>query len=187
MSARAVLLALLWLSLVGVGAARCYRFETSAGPEAPAPVTWPLGTTLTRSHAGPTLVMFAHPECACTAASLAEIAVLLAEIAVRPRVMIVFTGAQDPRASANWQRAGAILGALRLHDDHGEARRFGALTSGHALVYDRGGELRFAGGITGSRGHAGDNMGRRAVLAALAGQPAEATHGVFGCSLGAEP
>ncbi|MBC7973923.1 MAG: RedB protein, partial [Myxococcales bacterium] len=127
-----MLLAVLWLSLVGVGAAHCYRFETSAGTAAPAPVTWPLETMLTRSQASPTLVMFAHPECACTAASLAELADLLAEsaVTVRPRVMVVFTGGQDPRASANWQRAGTIIGALRLRDDSGDARRFGARTSG---------------------------------------------------------
>ena len=48
-----------------------------------------------------------------------------------------------------------------LRDDDGaEARRFGAETSGQTLLYDARGALAFSGGITGARGHAGDNAGR---------------------------
>jgi hypothetical protein len=44
--------------------------------------------------------------------------------------------------------------------------------------------LIFSGGITGSRGHAGDNDGEQALLEALThGGGARATASVFGCPL----
>ena len=72
-----------------------------------------------------------------------------------------------------------------VRDDGGaEARAFGVETSGQTLLYDAAGKLRFNGGITGSRGHAGDNAGRKA-LVALIGETAPDRNGasVFGCPL----
>ena len=83
-----------------------------------------------------------------------------------------------------WERAGRIRGARRVVDAAGqEAKRFGAKTSGFTLVFDRAGMRRFEGGITGSRGHAGDNVGRRAVELLLAGDRGPDAHAVFGCAL----
>lgn len=84
-----------------------------------------------------------------------------------------------------WRTAAAIPGVTLMHDDDGrEARRFGSATSGQTLLYDGDGVLRFSGGITGSRAHAGDNAGRRSLVALLSGgQPDRAATGVFGCPL----
>ncbi len=77
-----------------------------------------------------------------------------------------------------------MLGAARSIDLTGEAARFGARTSGFVVVYDATGSLRYAGGITGSRGHAGDNVGRRTVERILAGESErDLDHPVFGCGL----
>jgi hypothetical protein len=83
-----------------------------------------------------------------------------------------------------WDAAGRIPGVSRVVDRDGtEAARFGARTSGHVVLYDSNDRLLFAGGITESRGHAGDNMGRREVERALATEPALFTrHEVFGCA-----
>jgi hypothetical protein len=44
--------------------------------------------------------------------------------------------------------------------------------------------LIFSGGLTGSRGHAGDNAGRASVIALLDhGTPSRRSTSVFGCSL----
>ena len=65
-----------------------------------------------------------------------------------------------------------------------EARRFHASTSGQTLVYGASGHLTFAGGITGARGHEGDNPGRRAVTELLMGNTPAVVHtAVFGCSI----
>jgi hypothetical protein len=84
-----------------------------------------------------------------------------------------------------WRSAAAIPGVTVSHDPGGaEARRFHGATSGQALLYDAAGRLIFNGGITGSRGHAGDNAGRNAITSLLMKGAAErARTPVFGCSL----
>jgi hypothetical protein len=65
-----------------------------------------------------------------------------------------------------------------------EARRFGAETSGHTLLFAGDGRLLFSGGITASRGHAGDNAGESVIVALVNNQtPALTRTLVFGCSL----
>ena len=84
-----------------------------------------------------------------------------------------------------WHSAAAIPNVTVVRDDDGlEARRFGAATSGQSLLYDVNGRLLFSGGITGSRGHSGDNAGRTAMLALLQhAPPGRDSAFVFGCSL----
>jgi len=52
------------------------------------------------------------------------------------------------------------------------------------LLYDVAGDLRFAGGITPSRGHAGDSAGRSMLQDLLASRSVERDEtAVFGCAL----
>ena len=63
-------------------------------------------------------------------------------------------------------------------------RKLGAETSGHVVLYDEAGNLRFSGGITRSRGHVGESDGARALSALLNGSPATSGNfPVFGCRL----
>ncbi len=102
--------------------------------------------------------------------------------ATPPSVEVVFVG--NTGDGRSWDLAGRVQNTERLIDERGvEARRFGAMTSGYVVVYDAGGHLAFSGGITGSRGHVGDNVGRRQVLAVLHGDSTQPTHAVFGCAL----
>lgn len=82
--------------------------------------------------------------------------------------------------------AATIPGVKMLSDVDGvEARRFGAETSGHTLLFDRNGHLLFNGGITHWRGHDGANAGERAIVSLINHQPAaRSSTFVFGCSLG---
>jgi hypothetical protein len=86
-------------------------------------------------------------------------------------------------------RAASIPGIRVVTDEAGlEATRFRAAVSGLTLLYDAQGQLRFAGGITQSRGHEGDSFGGRRILAVLAGEAADRQDApVFGCALGAGP
>jgi hypothetical protein len=91
-----------------------------------------------------------------------------------------------------WSDAAAIPGVTVVADDGGaELRRFGATTSGQTLLYSPEGRLLFAGGITESRGHGGDNAGRSAVTAIVLGAApapdAPAHTPVYGCSLSDGP
>lgn len=85
-----------------------------------------------------------------------------------------------------WSSAAAISGVMVRADIDGEAaRRFGAATSGQALLYAIDGRLLFSGGITESRGHEGDNAGRSAIAALVLGAKTAtpAASPVYGCPL----
>jgi hypothetical protein len=70
-------------------------------------------------------------------------------------------------------------------DDNGtEADRFGALTSGHTVLYSPAGHLEFSGGITLARGHVGENPGQRRVISLVSTGRADSNgHEVYGCGL----
>jgi glyoxylase-like metal-dependent hydrolase (beta-lactamase superfamily II) len=133
--------------------------------------------------------MVAHPHCPCTRASLAELERIIARCrgAVTAHVLFLKPGRspQDWEKTGLWRTAAAIPDVRPVADvDGAEAVHFGARTSGHVLLYDPSGRLLFSGGITGSRGHQGDNPGRVAVIALIAGGRADpARTVVFGCPL----
>jgi hypothetical protein len=65
-----------------------------------------------------------------------------------------------------------------------EARRFHAATSGETFLFDASGKLLFQGGVTASRGHEGENIGRSTLTAlVLTGQAERDRSVVFGCAL----
>jgi hypothetical protein len=58
------------------------------------------------------------------------------------------------------------------------------MTSGQTVLYDNEGALLFSGGITGARGHAGDNAGRTSLVELLnRGAAGRSRTSVFGCPL----
>lgn len=168
------------------------RYKATPGPSASTPALWPAQSTLSPSAGVPTLVMFTHPKCPCTAASLAELRVALSAASGRVKPIVAFA---SPTDGAEWKVSGfrgsaASIPGVELAEDPGrhEAHRFGALTSGHVVLYGADGRLRFSGGITPSRGHGGDNPGRRR-LAAILENPAlvASSTPVFGCELDEPP
>jgi hypothetical protein len=133
--------------------------------------------------------MLAHPRCPCTAASLEELADFLSGHPKQVATHVLFLHPESfsdlPQQESLWHRAVAIPDVTVSADLMGrEAKRFGAATSGHVLLYDRDGRLLFSGGITPARGHAGANLGVDRLGALLQGaQTAPATLPVFGCPL----
>ena len=163
-------LAFAWLLAVVGGLSVLGRFDNTPGTGANAPGQWPAASRLSRSADGPTLVLLAHPQCSCTRASLDELTEALARVRVRPKTYVLFLKpegfADGWEQTETWRLASAIPGVTAVRDESGrEARRFGAATSGETLLYDAAGTLVFSGGITGSRGHAGDNYAQRAIAA----------------------
>jgi hypothetical protein len=181
-----------WSLAVLAGFAALSAHEARPGERGASPRRWPEGTTLSRDASAPTLVVFVHPRCPCTRATVAELERLVTSAAgagAPPRVLAV---AYKPSgAEAGWERTAllerlsAIPGASVAVDEGGlEATRFGVRTSGHVLVYAPDGRLRFTGGITTSRGHEGEGPSWDAARAALLGRvegTAEAQ--VFGCGI----
>ncbi len=182
---------LAWLGAVGIGFGALLQFANQPGEGAGAPRAWPADSELERVGGRPTLLVFAHPQCACTRATLAELERIVGRVAGATVHVLVLreSGASSHLESAIFQRAARIPGVRTAWDIDGvEAARFGARTSGQALVYDADGRLVFHGGMTGSRGHEGDNLGRRRIIAALtSGRPDHEGSSVFGCELGVAP
>lgn len=181
--------ATLWLACAVAGLWRVWAWENGAGVAAAAQVSWPAGTALKLAGDRPTLVLLAHPQCSCTQASIGELAEALARAGTLPKTYVVFlkpsSFADGWEKTGLWDAAAALPNTTVIRDDDGlEATRFGAATSGQTMVYDAAGTLLFSGGITGARGHAGDNAGRSTVVALLNQvKPGQATTNVFGCSL----
>jgi hypothetical protein len=133
--------------------------------------------------------MFAHPHCPCTRASIGELAVLMTHCQNQIKACVVFFqpkgSSQDWPHTDLWRSAAAIPGVTVRPDEDGiEAKCFQATTSGHVVLYDAQGKLVFSGGITSSRGHAGDNAGRSEIMQWLRYETAAGSETpVFGCSL----
>ena len=179
----------MWLACAVAGLWVLWSYENTPGDAASSARRWPTDATLARSTDRPTLVLLAHPQCTCTRASLAELAEVLGRTRNPPKTYVLFlkpsqffTGWEQTDL---WRIASSLPNVTVLRDDDGvEAGRFGAVTSGQTLLYDAGGELIFSGGITGARGHAGDNAGRRALIALLDRKELlRRATAVFGCSL----
>jgi hypothetical protein len=179
----------LWAMAVASGMTMLWAYAEAPGAAATPPAVWPRDSHVRPSAERATLIMLAHPHCPCTRASIEELDRLMAQAGDRLAVDVLFVTPPDAGDSWDatdlWRSAAAIPGVTVLDDVDGiEARRFGALTSGQVLVYDAAGRLRFSGGITAARGHAGDNAGRSAIVALLDGAASASVETpVFGCSL----
>jgi hypothetical protein len=165
------------------------QYSVSPGDPGQPVTLWPAGSALERDSSGPTLVMAAHPRCACTRASLQELEAILdrAGSPVRTYVLLLAPAGEGTawtRTDIRTQAAG--IGHVMIHEDYDgrEAARFGAATSGHVLLYSAAGELLFGGGITPQRGQSGSSEGRTRILSLLrTGSGDFAAAPVFGCAL----
>jgi hypothetical protein len=183
------LLAIAWILGVGWGLSVLWAYENRPGTAAHAPARWPDQSALAPALDRPTMIFLAHPKCDCTRASIGELAQILARAPKAPKVYVLVlrpAGFADGWEKTDiWKSAAALPNVSVLRDEDGvEARRFGVETSGQTLLYDRQGSLVFSGGITGARGHAGDNAGESALVTLLTGGTPD-RHGtsVFGCPL----
>jgi hypothetical protein len=135
-----------------------------------------------------TLLVFAHPRCPCSRATMAELARLLARTgdSLDARV-ILYHPANTPADWASgelWSKAASSPGVRVVDDEDGrEAKRFDAETSGTTLLYDRAGALRFHGGITAARGHEGESAGAESIARWVIAGAAVARTPVFGCAI----
>lgn len=179
------------LTAMGVVSYELWRYKLTAGDAGVTPTTWPADTKLARSSAVPTVYLFAHPRCACTLASLAELRRIISRATTPVRYVVVFELPEQSQpsflAGDAWDVAGSLADVERVVDGGGEeGRRFGALTSGHVVAYAPAGGLLFSGGITAARGHQGDNPAEERLVAALetattVDQPR--TLPIYGCAL----
>ena len=179
----------IWLIAVVGGMGALLSYKSTPGTAAEPPARWPIQSSIDPKPGRATLVMLAHPHCPCTRASIHELALLMTRLSGELSATVLFV--RPPGADADWEAtdllrsATAIPGVtVQVDDDGHEARIFRAQTSGQTVVYDATGRLVFSGGITPSRGHEGDNVGRSAIVTAVTTSASSGvTNAVFGCSL----
>ena len=137
----------------------------------------------------PMLIVFAHPECPCTMATIEQLDHIAADCYDHVDLkLVVYLPA---KFEEKWtqgrlcQRASSIHGLTIERDEDGRiAKSYGVTTSGQTLLYSREGKLVFSGGITSERGHEGQSDGQDAIENYInEGRITRATAPVFGCSL----
>ena len=186
---RPIALTFAWFAALAVGIGAMFEYEMTPTESAAVPARWPADSRLVRDGRRPTLLMFVHPQCPCSRASLSELAILASDCGPRATIQILFV--RPPGFEPDWERtdlyvrAERIEGARVLCDIGGvEAARFGAKSSGQIFLFGSDGQLMFDGGITPSRGHEGDSPGRSALTDLILRGSADCSHSpVFGCSL----
>ena len=165
----AALAMLLWFAAVGRGVHALLLYAYTPALTEPAAPTWPASLPSSAPRGLPLLVMFLHPHCACSRASIAELAVLMASAQTRleARVYVV----NVPGVAEDWVDTDLVRSAARIPGvtvsvdvDGRIARQLGASVSGETLMFSTSGLRVFRGGLTVARGHEGANPGRYAVL-----------------------
>jgi hypothetical protein len=184
-----------WVTCLVAGFAAAFEYASVAGPPVHAPqrvdsvlldAAAPLGGWPANECR---LLVFVHPQCPCTRATIEELDRIVAHVGSHAaiRVYVLADPARDAAWTKSdlWRAARRIPGVDVVADVRGKlARAFGVETSGTTVCYSPAGERRFQGGITGARGHAGDNAGADAVVAALLGEPMRVCEApTFGCPM----
>lgn len=175
----------LWLSACICGFMFLANFQSQPGKVAKAGSVFPAESDLGRPLEKPTLFAFLHPGCACSRASLSEL------LKVSTRLQGKFNTEFVVRPLGTQADFSNLLNELRefpsstIHVDYSgaETQRFGVFTSGQILVYDTNQALLFSGGITGGRGHAGDNPAEESLVRQILDRSGEVHTPVFGCHL----
>lgn len=180
--------AIVWASTIVAAVQAIRRFESTPGLAADARSSWPASSTVARATDAATLVMLVHPHCSCSRASIKELGEIIEK---SPRTMRTWVLVYRPSdAKPGWENTDVYRSATNLRRsrvaidvDGAEAKRFGGFTSGQTFLYDAHGSLRFSGGVTSLRGHAGMNRGRADVIRIANAAATNGTHPVFGCAI----
>lgn len=190
------LLSGLWLVAVCAGMFAFWDYSFTQGEASATPVEFPRGSLVTRIDGQPCLIMFVHPMCGCTNASVKQICRLLQDIRSTGHSVphLTFVVRQPSRTEPAWcstsvlQLCGSIPGASVIQDYDGhESRRFGVTTSGTCCLFNRNGQRTFVGGITIARGHEGPAPGASQLKTAITDQRViDEGFPVFGCALFSE-
>ena len=166
----------LWLAGIFAGVFILLQFSQTPGEQAEAPLRLPAKSRFSLEHKTkalnnkPMLLVFLHPKCSCSRASLTELGRLMPRLIDKAAVYVSFTefkgSADDWLVGDLWKMANEIPGVDVIVDRDGrEAGLYDVRTSGQVLLYSESGELAFKGGLTAARGHEGDSAGRGEILA----------------------
>ncbi len=179
----------IWIGLLLIGHTVLFEYELTAGPLSNSKRIFPDKGSVQLTHSRQNLILFLHPACPCSVATVDEFRDLMRQGEKDSVGTVVFF--MPHGKEGEWSMLPIITSVRRIPNvsilfdaDSSQADLFGATTSGHVFLYDGRGILQFSGGITGSRGHTGDNqyfeLAKKTILCK---SPKYTTTPVFGCSL----
>jgi hypothetical protein len=171
-----------WAMLVAGGMGVLVAYQMHAGRQKIAPQNAPIPV---KGRA--TLLVFIHPMCSCTNATLNELDKIASTNGDKLTIKVLCENLEPQWADSDVvRRAKEIPGVEVWTDAKGElAQKVGALTSGFVVLYDANGRKVFQGGITASRAHEGDNEGEDAIDEFVSkGKIALRNTPTYGCALG---
>lgn len=170
-----------------------FDFMWRPGEAGNPPAHWPKEISSLQLSDKPLVLVFLHPQCPCSRATLDELALAMEHAKDRFQYVAVFEHPEgrddDWIKSGLWKRAEKIAGLTPVIDVDGKlVNTFHARTSGDTVVYSPDGALLFHGGLTPGRDHRGSNAGRT-FLESWTETSLEkpVTSPVFGCPLCAAP
>jgi hypothetical protein len=176
-----------WVALVGSGFAVLAEYASTPGEVGSVPTSRPVAA----STVGPEVLLFAHPRCPCTRASLLELIRLVRENDATATV-VFWQPATEAENLPEWRQSETIRLAegepkicVRFDAGGSLTKQYGVVTSGHCLAYDRHGDLRFSGGLTPGRGHEGLTTSQQQLAKLLSGNVtnSQVSFPVFGCRI----
>lgn len=129
---------------------------------------WPESSEIERNDQAPHLLVFVHPYCPCTRATLTNL-----HDSIRSKLLnVTVVQLRSARFENVHSPISTIEEVIRgrdwnlVFDTEGvEARKFGVVTSGECLLFAPSGKLVFSGGVTALRGHSGTNRSLSTLLA----------------------
>jgi hypothetical protein len=165
-----------------------WKYKTTPGTTGAVPPSWPADSAIIPVAGKPNLVVFTHPQCPCTRATIAELARIAGELGDHAQLHVVLVRPTDApphfEDGAIAERAATIRGVKLVVDDGSEARRFGSVTSGATVLYTSDGALAFHGGLTTARGHEGRSPAHAQIAeVVLRDSNTTLTTPVFGCEI----
>ncbi|HTI51110.1 MAG TPA: hypothetical protein VL475_09165 [Planctomycetaceae bacterium] len=181
-----------WCVLLGAGWWHLCRYTYRPSAVATTLSEWPHETAFAPS-SGFRIVMFVHPLCPCSDASIRELENSLARMPAKVSVTVIAVTAgltaEDLESSGLIAELSAMPRIGLYVDATGaERKRFGAAVSGEVVAFDANGRRVYHGGLTPGRGHQGESVGQGQLEALARGESAAPCESpVFGCLLpGAE-
>ena len=110
------IIVLAWIAVVSTGMALLWRYEHTPGALRQSPVQWPAESRIAPASDQPTLLLFAHPKCPCTRASMGELAQIMTACRDRVITYVLFVNGRHVGS-------GESSGQFDEHDVTGLLRR----------------------------------------------------------------
>lgn len=183
-----VLILVVWIGLIALGAKILLNYDFKSGPQSSSIKHFPKKSKLKLDPKLETILIFVHPNCPCSSASLEELNRLITNSQGKLKTIIIFIkpdGSDDKWLdTALWNKAKSMKVETYIDQGNREAKIFQTKTSGEVFLFNPKGDLLFHGGITASRGHEGDNQGEESIDHYLKDERLTVTKSpVFGCQL----